>query len=90
MLKPASQPHKELIKTSYLPFFNNQLEPGSTANNKHEEGENGILVQSNGNAGQNRTKRPKSGENTAAALKKIYVGTKEKARKLVWNSPGIN
>ena len=95
VLKPASQPNKDLIKTSYLPFFsNNFVEPVSrheemqwNAENKggfHNNNQNVLNSQGKG------SKRPKSGENTAAALKKIYVGTKEKIRKLVWNSPPVN
>jgi len=80
MLKPMSQPHKDLIKTSYLPFFSNPLEPIAT-NNKREEIDTGIQ------SDLNKAKRPKSGENMAAALKKIYVGSKDKPRKLILNPP---
>ncbi len=83
LLKPASQPKKDLLKTSYSPFFN----PGTVGTEplKLEE-----IQQSNDHNAANKVRRPKSGENTTAALKKIYVGAKEKVRKYVWNTPGVN
>jgi len=97
LLKPPSQPKKDLVKTSYLPFFN------ASAQNpldglKHDDllftqvnhlsDDHSSLANTKGLP--TKIKRPKSGENGTAALKKIYVGQKEKVRKFNWASPGLN
>ncbi len=84
-LKGTAQ-HKEMIKTSYMPFLSNMVAEAAMRGEEAQQNvENGI-----GGFRPGKIKRPKSGENTAATLKKIYVGPKDKGRRLVWGTPGMN
>ena len=85
LLKPPSQLKKELVKTSYFPFF------GASSNEMRLEDIQQSAEHSNGTMHTGKLRRPKSGENTTATLKKIYIGNKDKSRKVVWNPPpGVN